>query len=518
MKFFNITGPCNPERHYMLPPAERLLDAQLNRYVNDQLFWTLHAPRQVGKTTFLLSWARELNAGGEYAACYVTIEGCQGIEDEAKINRIIYSAICNAAEDAGFERPEPPVVVPEALFRDTLREFARRVAPKPLVILFDEVDVLEKGPMILFLRMLRGGFATRAPGVFPVSIALVAMHDLKDFIQQAKGEPRVNPGSPFNIKMDSATIGNFSRDDIGRLFAQRTEETGQQITREALDYVWEQSQGQPWIVNSLFYRATMRVLKEDDFSTVELAHVQKAREQIIQAQETHLDALEYRLDDPEIRRVVTTLINGEPDFDFAETDGFRLAQNLGLIARVNGEWTIANPIYRETLARRAVFAAEINIPSPDNFKWRAADGSLDMDSLLKEFQEFWRENSDVWEMKFKYTEVFPQLLLMAFLQRVTNGGGRIAREYALGRCRLDLLVEFEGTRNIIEIKILRDYTPYEKLLASGLAQVKKYRDSINPGIPTYLLIFDRRSPDKKTPWNERVYTRDGGNGVTVVGL
>ena len=34
----------------------------------------------------------------------------------------------------------------------------------------------------------------------------------------------------------------------------------------------------------------------------------------------------------------------------------------------------------------------------------------------------------------------PQLLRQAFLQRLVNGGGRVEREYGLGRGRTDLLV------------------------------------------------------------------------------
>jgi DNA helicase TIP49 (TBP-interacting protein) len=84
---------------------------------------------------------------------------------------------------------------------------------------------------------------------------------------------------------------NFQKDDIAHLFAQRTVENGQQITQEALDYVFEQSCGQPWIVNSLFMRSTMRILDRDSVETVELKHVMEAREQMIVARETHLDAL-----------------------------------------------------------------------------------------------------------------------------------------------------------------------------------------------------------------------------------
>ena len=76
-RFFNTTGPCNPDDHYMLSPHERLVGAQLDRYISNKLYWVLHAPRQVGKTTFLQSWVREINAGGEAVACYVSVEDCQ---------------------------------------------------------------------------------------------------------------------------------------------------------------------------------------------------------------------------------------------------------------------------------------------------------------------------------------------------------------------------------------------------------------------------------------------------------
>jgi hypothetical protein len=50
-RFFNTTDPCNPEDHYMLPPGERLMGTQLHRYIGDKLYWVLHAPQQMGKTT-----------------------------------------------------------------------------------------------------------------------------------------------------------------------------------------------------------------------------------------------------------------------------------------------------------------------------------------------------------------------------------------------------------------------------------------------------------------------------------
>ena len=49
----------------MLPSADRLVGAQLNRYIRDMLYWVLHTPRQTGKTTFLQNRMREINAVGD---------------------------------------------------------------------------------------------------------------------------------------------------------------------------------------------------------------------------------------------------------------------------------------------------------------------------------------------------------------------------------------------------------------------------------------------------------------------
>ncbi|GHU53328.1 hypothetical protein FACS1894200_13900 [Spirochaetia bacterium] len=258
LRFFNTTGPCNPDDHYMLPPAERLIGAQLPRYIKDNLYWVLHAPRQTGKTTFLQSWARELNSSGEVLAAYVSVEDCQGITETDKAMRTLYQDMLDFARMFDIPIPAHEETSPDGLLRTTLVKWAEMVNPKPLVVLFDEVDVLQGEPLISFLRQLRGGFAGRGPGRFPVSIALVGMRDLKDYITAAKDGIAPNPGSPFNIKSDSAMLGNFQKDDIIHLFAQRTAENGQAITEDALEYVWEQSKGQPWIVNSLFQRAPMR--------------------------------------------------------------------------------------------------------------------------------------------------------------------------------------------------------------------------------------------------------------------
>jgi hypothetical protein len=499
----------------MLPPEDRLVGAQLHRYISDKLYWVLHAPRQTGKTTFLQSWMREINAGSEAIACYVSVETCQGISDTERAMPAMCTAIKQYAKAFGVPVPQTNDVVPISMLSSILTNWSELVAPKSLIVLFDEADVLQDETLISFLRQLRGGFASRGTGNFPVSIALVGMRDLKDYITASKGGVTPNPGSPFNIKVDSAVLSNFSRDDIVHLFAQRTAENGQQITEEALDYIYVQSKGQPWIVNSLFMRATMRILKQESVETVTLAHIMEAREQMIMARETHLDALAYRLEEPGIRAVIEPILTGEPNPDLAKSYSFRICKDLGLVALEDDTPSIANPIYREVIARHLTYGQQLAIPKPV-WQWEKPDGSLDIERMMREFQKFWRRHADIWEPKSDYTEAFPHLLLMAFLQRVLNGGGRIEREYAAGRGRMDLGIEYNGNWYIIEIKLIHWYDTPRFVREEGLEQIKSYRDKLAPDAPAYLVIFDRRKETKERSWEERISWEQEGS-VTVLG-
>jgi len=105
---------------------------------------------------------------------------------------------------------------------------------------------------------------------------------------------------------------------------------------------------------------------------------------------------------------------------------------------------------------------------------------------------------------------------MAFLQRVTNGGGRIDREYAAGRGRMDLLVEYNGKKNVVEIKMVHERQSADIVTEKGLEQTARYRDAKSPGSPAYLVIFDRRGSAKEKTWEERISWNMAGN-ITIVG-
>jgi len=517
-RFFNTTGPCKPERHYMLPPEDRLVGAQLHRYVESELYWVLHAPRQTGKTTFLQSWMQKINGEGKAVACYVSVESCQGVSETDKVIPAICLAIQSYAKK--FLPPEfiPSLNKEESLMMLSrmLEDWAALVAPSPLVVLFDEVDVLQDQALISFLRQLRGGFAMRGVGHFPVSVALVGMRDLRDYLIKSKDGAAVNPGSPFNIKQDSASLSNFSLHDVKSLVSQHKQEAGQSFSDEAVARIYDLTRGQPWLVNALLQKCVWQLCPEGE--PVELKHIEEARELLIRERAVHLDSLAERLLDPRIKRIVELIMTGDLNPDLLQGDDFRFALDMGLVSLDNGTPSIANPLYREIIARVLSEPYQLSVPAPE-FRWKNENGSLDMAALLKEFQDFWAMHADIWEEKADYTEAFPHLLLMAFLQRVVNGGGRIEREYAAGRGRMDLAVRYAHTWNIIEIKLV-SRLGREKTINQGLAQIVRYRDTLDRQAPCWLVVFDRTVTGRQKSWEERLtweeVTTETGM-ITIIG-
>jgi hypothetical protein len=201
----------------------------------------------------------------------------------------------------------------------------------------------------------------------------------------------------------------------------------------------------------------------------------------------------------------------DPDVEFT--------MDLGLVAwNTNTGFTISNPVYEEILTRYLNSRYHDSFPPPSSWQWQKPDGELDMDRLLVEFQKFWRRHSEIWEQKADYTEAFPHLLLTAFLQRVTNGGGHIEREYAAGRGRMDVAVEYAGKCYIIEVKIIYSYNTPNAVRKEGLVQVQEYRDKIDASAPAYLVIFDRRPEAKELLWDERItWEVDESSNVIVLG-
>jgi hypothetical protein len=237
----------------------------------------------------------------------------------------------------------------------------------------------------------------------------------------------------------------------------------------------------------------------------------EAAERLILRRDTHLDSLAERLREDRVRRIVEPVLLGAGVGVSFQSDDARYVVDLGLLRTDRGSWEAANPIYREVIARTLSFDQQTAMPPSLANRW-VADGCLDMNGLLRGFQDFWRENADMWVDKYDYREAAPHLILMAFLQRVVNGGAHIDREFALGRKRLDLCVQMGAHRYPVELKLHAS----AKTEAEGLVQLAGYMDTCRAQ-EGWLVIFDRRS---ERTWDERIFWRtveQGGKTIHVVG-
>ena len=526
MRFFNTTGPVRAEQNYCIPPLGRLNLDDVLTLVRRQRYFVLHAPRQTGKTSALLALRDLLNGGGAgaFRCVYANVELAQAARENVReAMRAILSELARRARttlgDESLARLWPAALEtagPNGALVEVLSRWSE-IDPKPLVLLIDEIDSLIGDTLLSVLRQLRAGYDQRPEG-FPHSLVLCGVRDVRDYRIHSSAEKEiVTGGSAFNIKARSFRLGDFSQVEVHALLTQHTEETGQAFTPEALDTMWVQTQGQPWLVNALADEACSgneagrsrdRAITADDLF--------EAREQLIARRETHLDQLADKLQEDRVRRVVEPLLSGGEENKSSARD-LEYVRDLGLIAQ-HRPLRIANPVYAEVIPRELTWAVQETLPQETAW-YVDADGGLDAARLLAAFQAFFREHSEHWVARFDYQEAGPQLLLQAFLQRVVNSGGRIEREYGLGRGRTDLLIVWpqgERTRKfVVECKVL--HKGLDATIREGLRQTLGYLDR-SAAEAGHLVVFDRTEGRR---WEDKVFRREesaNGHTITVWGM
>ena len=527
MRFFNTAGPVRPDDHYAIPPRDRVDVDELLALIRAKQYFVLHAPRQTGKTSALIALRDLLNSGeaGNFRCVNVNVEVAQVARDDtARGIRAILGSLADSAMLLGDDYPA-------GVWLDVLADMGPENAlkgllvrwcvanPVPLVLLVDEIDSLVGDTLLSVLRQLRAGYEQRPEG-FPQSVVLCGVRDIRDYrIRSSAGEV-IAGGSPFNVAAKSLRMGDFTEVETRALMAQHTEETGQRFSAAAQEAVWTQTRGQPWLVNALCAGACFdNKAGRDRSRTIEVDDVYAAREELILSRRTHLDQLAHKLEEERVRQVVEPLLSGgEVQHDGRDLEYVR---DLGLLAP-DSPPRMANPIYREVVPRELGYVLQDSLDI--QAKWYVHDdGRLDMTKLLTAFGTFFGEHAEHWLGHLgAYREAAPQLILQAYLQRVVNGGGRIEREYGLGRGRTDLLVLWPREagqpsdlweRFVVECKVLRDSD--RKSLAwtieRGVEQTAGYMEKCGAE-EGHLVVIDRRTGAEERRRSEGAEDHRGGEG------
>ncbi len=513
-KYFNTAGPIRPDDHYCLSPISRINLTDILSLIEQKKYFVLHAPRQTGKTTCLLGLSDYINQHENYYCLYINVENGQAARNNIKdgLEAILDCMIQWIKFTDVFQMilPNPTSLLPDTITLSSLQDMISNICmvlDKPLVLLVDEIDALVGDTLISVLRQFRSGYPMR-PKAFPLSVVLCGLRDVRDYrIHSDIEKTIITGGSAFNIKAESLRLGNFFQDEIRELYLQHTKATGQIFDPDIFPYIWDLTEGQPWLVNALAYEACWKIEK-DRAHPITKAIIETAKENLIMRRETHLDVLSDKLREERVRKVIGPILYSDEDTVEFEPDDVEYVIDMGIIKKKDGKFDIANAIYREIIPRDLTWTSQGTMD--ENVLWYIENGRLNMVKLLEKFQQFFRNNSEVWLERFAYKEAGPHLLLMAFLQRIVNGGGRILREYGVGMKRMDLFLEYQGSSYALELKIDKG----SKSKTDGLVQLRTYVD-IQGADEGHLILFNR---DPTVSWEEKIYHEIVSNKIYIWGM
>jgi hypothetical protein len=512
---FETRGPVDPAMHYAVPRekeiAELVKRIKLGRYI------VLFAPRQTGKTTFF-EWALEALEAIEvgYFPIQLNFEEYKNVSTEAFYG-YLHQDICEEILNTYQKRQSIPSEnllqflenssmsnhVSMRVFFEQLSGYLKK---EKLVIIIDEFDGIPTAAVSDFLHALRRIYLSKTPQKCPYSIGIVGVKS----ITQLNYDRSI---SPFNIQDDFA-LSNFTRSQVHSLFEQYTEETGQVIASEVIEKVYEQTAGQPFLVNRLGQILTeeMEIPRE---KTVTEAYFEKAHQDILEESNAHFDHLVTNIRrNPRFESLLMKICSYETGVRFnLRHEVISELVTYGVLKKGSDSLCeIANPIYQYCIMQ--TFQPLINgleqeylSQERDFLDYLTIDQKINMPQLLANFHDFIaRAGYRILQIPDTPQEFVGQYLLFGYLDAfVRQIQGFMYLEVRSGRGRMDLIILHQQSKYIVETKIWEGLKRYE----AGKQQLAKYLklEGMSEG---YYVVFDHRAKPEARQEQESV------EGLTIV--
>ena len=494
LRTFEKSGVVNPETSYYVTLDNVVnTDKQDFKTMVDQgRYFSMFAPRQSGKTTFLKGICDELHKEPTYAALMLSFQKYKDLDKTrfyALVERELYGQLIDRLKDVNCEKI---AAVEQFLTKHHLEdhisfnllfeELNNIIEFKKIVIFIDEFDGIPLSELENFLSALRDLYQ-KYKGVKQKALYSVGLIGIRNITKLIVGGV-----SPFNIA-DQVELPPFSLKNLRDLYAQYTTETNQPFSEAAVKKVYEATAGQPWLVNRLGTILTLDI-KPGTIEPIEEQDVDKAVRRLLRERNVHFDNLyeKAKLYKETFVKIVFDHVTYNPD----DEDQTWLEQ-YGLIKNKDEKAVVANPIYKERYLR--TFFHEAKVPEDLSItSYSLPDGKLDMERILLDFEQYIAQiGVRALYNKDKPYEKTGQFLLTAWLyQFVRDGAGDLRYEVPSGLGRMDILLSHRGRKYIIETKVNR--RNLSRTLNEGIKQVAgKYlaTESAHEG---YLIIFDARTP------------------------
>jgi len=490
---FEKSGLVDPETSYYVV-IERVVNSDnqdIQTMIDLGRYFSIFAPRQSGKTTFLEGLAGQLHRDPTYVAILLSFQDYNDLDKArfyAAIEKDLYKQLLSRLKEVHCEKTGAVQhllnrhrLTDNISFRALFEELNQLLQFKKIVVFIDEFDGIPVDELGNFLTSLRELYLRykKVKQKALYSVGLIGIRNITRLI--------VGGVSPFNIA-DHVNLPPFSLKNVSDLCAQYTDETNQPFTGGAVKKLSEETAGQPWLVNRLGTILTVNI-KPRTVTPIDETDVETAIRLLLKEKNAHFDNLyeKAKLYKETFVEIVFDNVGYKPD----DEDQNWLEQ-FGLIKKRDYKAVVANNIYKARYTD--TFFSEVDVPevkSALDFVSPGSDHPLDMERILVEFSRYIAQiGVRAFYEKDKPYEKTGQFLLTAWLYQFVKGGeGELRYEVPSGLGRMDILLTYKGKKYIIETKVNR-FNELNVIVKEGISQVAgKYlpAESIDEG---YLVVFD----------------------------
>ena len=509
-KFFNVTGPCIPTKHYMADISKQI--AKIRKMVDAGEYFAINRARQFGKTTTLTALEKALKE--DYLVIWLDFQalGSASYENENIFSlsflELFFRELKRVHADKRQEMKDCMAEI-QKVRREQNRKFDLmelfgqlldicRTSEKPVVLMIDEVDSASNNQVFLdFLAQLRNYFLERdTKGVVTFqSVILTSVYDIKKLKRKIRPDESHKTNSPWNIAADFTLDMSLSRDGIAGMLAEYEKDyhTGMNIG-EIAGLLSDYTSGYPYLVSRLCKLMDEKIGGENEAGKKDAwtrDGFLNAVRMLLMESNTLFESLIGKLTDyPELEKMLKELLFFGKPITYTPTNPvIALAMMFGFVKNQDGKVIPANRIFDTLLYNHFLSMDELDISKI----YRASlidqnlfirDGHLDMKKVLERFVAHFHELYGNQPETFLEEEGRRYFLL--YLRPIINGTGNYyveARTRSLGRT--DIIVDYRGQQFVIETKIWRGNEYHMR----GERQLAEYLKDY--GLQTgYLLSFN----------------------------
>jgi hypothetical protein len=494
-KYFNITGTCFPNEHYMADVSGKI--EKIKKMVDAGKYFIINRPRQYGKTTTFNTLSQILKNSNDYLVITISFEGIGDAVflEEKKLSKMFIKLLMDMSK---YYVPELTNWLKEAIERtddlntlsDTLTELCEQT-DKKVVVMIDEVDKSSNNQLFVsFLAMLRNKYLIRNAVKTFHSVVLAGVHDVKSLKLKLRPEDEKKLNSPWNIATDFTIDMNLYPSEIKPMLEEYAHDKGVKMnTKKIAEHLFYFTSGYPFLVSKLCKIVDETFLPKRKSKKWTIQDIADAAVLLTKESNANFDSLTKNLDDnPALYDLVYKVAVENETIPFNSHD---YLSNLGLLYGIFVDregLKIHNLIYNQVITNfmefRLLRTSKIDKVALAGIDYRNSDLSLNMELVLLKFQSFMKEQFSKKDRDF--LEHQGRLVFLAFMKPILNGGGFDFKEPQVSEeRRLDVAITYYNHKYVAELKIWRGQSAHEK----GLVQLADYldRQGLTEG---YLIIFD----------------------------